>query len=281
MQKLKKMTPEIILNENVIDEINKVSEVGSYLWLREWAERNGGNISVDITDIFGEIPTDLQSFPHCILKSVGEFSFPKESACHIFFVKGTGERIRELKKPEQAGCILRIDDQANGYHLLWGGRGRDDYSPTSEFISHVEIIMAKQKAGSLDRCVVHTHPLELIMLSHHPDYVHSDDAFTHACWQMLPEVRAFVPRGIGVVPYCMPGSQMIANGTTAKLLVNDVAIWEKHGAVSTGKDALEAFDYIDVANKGAKLFLGCLASGFVPEGVSDMDMQDLKETFKL
>jgi len=36
----------------------------------------------------------------------------------------------------------------------------------------------------------------------------------------------------------MPGSQMIANGTTAKLLVNDVAIWEKHGAVSTGKDAL-------------------------------------------
>ena len=74
---------------------------------------------------------------------------------------------------------------------------------------------------------------------------------------------------------------MIANGTTTKLLVNDVTIWEKHGAVSTGKDALEAFDYIDVANKGAKLFLGCLASGFVPEGVSDVDMQNLKETFKL
>jgi len=28
---------------------------------------------------------------------------------------------------------------------------------------------------------------------------------------------------------------MIANGTTAKLLVNDVAIWEKHGAVSQVK----------------------------------------------
>lgn len=281
MQKSKKMTPEIILNENVIDEINKVSEVGSYLWLREWAERNGGNISVDITDIFGETPTDLQSFPHCTLKSVGEFSFPKESAGHIFFVKGTGERIRELKKPEQAGCILRIDDQADGYHLLWGGRGRDDYSPTSEFISHVEIIMAKQKIGSLDRCVVHTHPLELIMLSHHPDYVSNDKKFTHACWQMLPEVRAFVPRGIGIVPYCMPGSQMMADITTQKLLINDVAIWEKHGAVSTGKDALEAFDYIDVANKGAKLFLGCLASGFIPQGVSDLDMENLKKAFKL
>jgi len=272
---------KIQLNQAVLDEIAKVSEVGSYLWQREWAERNGGNISVDLTEIFGEQPEDLSVFPHCHLQSVGEFAFPAESAGHIFFVKGTGERIRELAKPEDAGCVLRIDDEAKGYHLLWGGRGKNDYAPTSEFISHVEIIMAKQKQGSRDRSVVHTHPLELIMLSHHPDYAHSDQAYTHACWQMLPEVRAFVPRGIGIVPYCMPGSQQIADDTTAKLLQHDVAIWEKHGAVATGVDALEAFDYIDVANKGAKLFLGCLASGFVPEGVSDKDMQDLKETFNL
>jgi rhamnulose-1-phosphate aldolase len=271
----------IQLNDLVLKEIAKVSEVGTYLWEREWAERNGGNISVDLTEIFGESPSDLSQFPHCYLTSVGEFAFPKESAGHIFFVKGTGERIRELVKPQDAGCVLRIDDEAQGYHILWGGRGQDDYSPTSEFISHVEIIMAKQQQGSLDRSVVHTHPLELIMLSHHPDYVHSDDAFTHACWQMLPEVRAFVPRGIGIVPYCMPGSQQIADGTKQKLSHADVAVWEKHGAVSTGKDALEAFDYIDVANKGAKLFLGCLASGFVPQGVSEQDMQDLKDTFNL
>lgn len=275
------MNKKIIINNQVINEIAKVSEAGSYLWQREWAERNGGNISVDITDIFGEFNYDINDFPHCFLQSVGEFVFPKESAGHIFFVKGTGERIRELSRPEEAGCILRIDDDAKGYHLLWGGRGQDNYSPTSEFISHVEIIIAKQKAGFDDRCVVHTHPLELIMLSHHPDYAHSDKAYTTACWKMLPEVRAFVPRGIGVVPYCMPGSQQMADETTAKLMVNDVAIWEKHGAVATGRDALEAFDFIDVANKGAKLFLGCLASGFNPEGVSDADMQDLKETFNL
>ncbi|SBT13486.1 rhamnulose-1-phosphate aldolase [Vibrio celticus] len=271
----------IELNELVIKEIAKVTEVGTYLWQREWAERNGGNISVDLTEVFGDAPEDLTAFPHCSLQSVGEFSFPKESAGHIFFVKGTGERIRELTTPHDAGCVLRIDDEAKGYHLLWGGRGQPDYSPTSEFISHVEIIIAKQKQGSSDRCVVHTHPLELIMLSHHPDYVHSDQAYTQACWQMLPEVRAFVPRGIGVVPYCMPGSQQIADGTREKLMHADVAVWEKHGAVATGRDALEAFDYIDVANKGAKLFLGCLASGFIPQGVSEKDMQDLKETFNL
>ncbi|MDG3084863.1 rhamnulose-1-phosphate aldolase [Vibrio hannami] len=272
---------KVNLNEKVLEEIEKVSEAGSYLWRREWAERNGGNISVDLTEIYGEFNEDLSEFPHCFLQSVGEFAFPKESAGHIFFVKGTGERIRELNQPEKAGCVLRIDDEAKGYHLLWGGRDADDYAPTSEFISHVEIIIAKQLAGSSDRCVVHTHPLELIMLSHHPDYAHNEQAYTNACWKMLPEVRAFVPRGIGVVPYCMPGSQDMANSTTEKLMLHDVAIWEKHGAVATGSDALEAFDYIDVANKGAKLFLGCLASGFEPEGVSDSDMQDLKETFNL
>ena len=272
----------IELNPAVQAEIDKVVEVSAYLWQREWAERNGGNISVDLTDIFGEAPANLADFPHCPLSMVGGSSaFPADSAGHIFFVKGTGERIRELRDPDLAGCVLRIDDEACGYHILWGGRGQSHYKPTSEFISHVEIVMDKQRSGAKDRCVVHTHPIELIALSHHPRYAHDSTAYTNACWKMLPEVRAFVPRGIGVVPYCMPGSQQMANATTEQLRAHDVAIWEKHGAVSTGIDALQAFDFIDVANKGAKLHLICLASGFEPEGVSAHDMQALKETFGL
>lgn len=274
-------TTQVFLNDAVKNEIAKVSETAQYLWQREWAERNGGNISVDITDIFGELPTSLDSFPHCTLSMVGDDCFPRDSAGHIFFVKGTGERIRELDQPELAGCILRIDDDAYGYHILWGGRDLPDYAPTSEFISHVEIIMQKQQAGLPDRCVVHTHPIELIALSHHPKYAHDEELYTHVCWQMIPEVRAFVPRGIGIVPYCMPGSKVMADGTKEKLTKHDVAIWEKHGAVATGVDALTAFDFIDVANKGAKLFLMCLASGYEPEGVTKQAMQDLKETFGL
>ncbi|MFX4315194.1 rhamnulose-1-phosphate aldolase, partial [Enterobacter sp. 63] len=69
--------------------------------------------------------------------------------------------------------------------------------------------------------------------------------------------------------------------TTTQLRHHDVAIWEKHGAVATGIDALQAFDFVDVANKGAKLHLMCLASGFEPEGVSMNDMRELEETFGL
>ena len=31
-------------------EVNKVAEVAGYLWEKGWAERNGGNITVNITE---------------------------------------------------------------------------------------------------------------------------------------------------------------------------------------------------------------------------------------
>jgi len=264
----------IELNEAVRVEIEKVSEVSQYLWQREWAERNGGNISVDVTDIFGasESSSSVKPLP---------FQYPLSCANRIYYVKGTGQRIRELRSAEYAGCVLKINDNATGYQIIWGGKASEDFAPTSEFISHIKILEAKRAAGSSHKSVVHTHPLELIALSHHSDISKSSDLFTHTCWKMLPEVRAFVPRGIGMIPYCLPSSEELADKTTEALLINDVAIWEKHGATASGEDVLQAFDYVDVANKGAKLFLMCLASGFQPEGVSQQDMDTLKHEFNL
>ncbi len=265
----------IQLNDAVMREIEKVSEVSQYLWQREWAERNGGNISVDVTELFDEIPVvdaPVKALP---------IQLPMESAGRIYYVKGTGQRIRELRDPAYAGCVLQINDAANGYQILWGGKASADFAPTSEFISHIKILVDKIKAGSDHRSVVHTHPLELIALSHHPDISKSTELFTHTCWKMLPEVRAFVPRGIAMIPYLLPSSEEMADGTTAALLKHDVAIWEKHGATASGADVLQAFDYIDVANKGAKLYLMCTAAGYEPEGVTKENMDILKEVFNL
>ena len=33
------------------EEIDKIAEVAGYLWQNGWAERNGGNITVNITDL--------------------------------------------------------------------------------------------------------------------------------------------------------------------------------------------------------------------------------------
>jgi ribulose-5-phosphate 4-epimerase/fuculose-1-phosphate aldolase len=36
-------------NKPLIEEIERIAEVAGYLWTKGWAERNGGNISVNIT----------------------------------------------------------------------------------------------------------------------------------------------------------------------------------------------------------------------------------------
>jgi len=268
------MTPLLTLNDAALDAIAKATEVGQFLWQREWAERNGGNLSIDLTDILPSLPTSTATVQRVA-------KLPLAAAGHCYFMKGSGERMRDLVRPDQAGCIIRIDDQAQGYQVLWGGRGREDYKPTSELLSHIKLLLDARQRGSSDRCVVHTHPHELIMLSHHPLLGKDATAFNLACWKMLPEVRAFVPRGVRLVPYLRSGSVALSDATVTALQTADVAMWEKHGAVAMGTDALAAFDLIDVANKGARLYLGCLASGFEPDGLSDAQLLDLQTAFSL
>ena len=121
----------IELNEAVKHEIHKVTEVSQYLWQREWAERNGGNISIDLTDIYGVVNSGSPVKPL-------PFQYPLSCANRVYYVKGTGQRIRELRNADYAGCILKINDQASGFQILWGGTASDSFAPTSEFISHVK-----------------------------------------------------------------------------------------------------------------------------------------------
>lgn len=57
------------------EEVNKVAEVAGYLWQKGWAERNGGNITVNITEFADdEIRPDAgdkrsEAYPvsHCLI----------------------------------------------------------------------------------------------------------------------------------------------------------------------------------------------------------------------
>ena len=41
-------------NERLMAEIDRIAEVAGYLWTKGWAERNGGNISVNLTTLLSE-----------------------------------------------------------------------------------------------------------------------------------------------------------------------------------------------------------------------------------
>ena len=264
----------MIINEAIQNEIKKVSLVGGYLWERGWAERNAGNISIDLTGLARL--TKIKG-----ARYIPE-SLPPAAAGKLIFVTGTGKRLRELvDKPEKAGCIIQIDERAKGYHIVWGGEGTSSFRPTMEFISHLGIHLSNEQSKNNNRCVLHSHPIELIAISHHPFFGHNEQALNKAIWSMLPEVRVFVPRGIYIAPYKITGSKALADLTIKGLKYRDVVLWSKHGAVATGRDAMEAFDYMDVANKGVVIYLKCLQSGFIPEGLTDKEIRDLEILFKI
>ncbi len=259
-----------VINEQINSHIEAIREVAGYLWEKGWAERNGGNISVDLTGLIKE--TEFIKGGRYVIANL-----PVGSAKMILFVTGTGERLRDLRtKAEKVSCILMVDSEAKGYNLVWGGEENLQFRPTSELISHISIHLYNRSVDNGHRCVVHTHPIELIALSHHPEFGKDENKLNKALWSMLPEIRVFVPKGIAIAEYLLPGSKELAELTVKRLETSNVILWSKHGALSSGKDALEAFDYIDVANKGAIIYLKCLQAGFVPVGLTDDELKGLE-----
>ena len=58
-------------NEKLMAEIGRIAEVAGYLWTKGWAERNGGNISVNLTDLMSDVEKALPArcgawFPNAV-----------------------------------------------------------------------------------------------------------------------------------------------------------------------------------------------------------------------
>jgi rhamnulose-1-phosphate aldolase len=96
---------------------------------------------------------------------------------------------------------------------------------------------------------------------------------------LIPETYIFCPKGLGIVPYALPGSQQLAENTLEQLRSHDVVLWEKHGVLAVGKDPVEAFDMIDILNKSAQIYMSARAMGFVPAGLTSEQMEELKKNF--
>ena len=54
-------------NEKLMAEIGRIAEVAGYLWEKGWAERNGGNISVNVTELLTEEEKTLPALGEAIV----------------------------------------------------------------------------------------------------------------------------------------------------------------------------------------------------------------------
>lgn len=262
------------LNKDLKRLIQQVGETGQHLWQKGWAEKNAGNLSADVTAHIQVGPSQLKKMPFR--------SYPnliRGLAGRSYLVTGTGTRYRDIRSdPASCLCVLRVSDDLKGYHILWGGQ-RVGVKPTSELPSHLQMHDSLRRNGAPEKVVLHTHPNELIALTHLPA-TSREEALNYALWGMIPEAKIYVPQGIGLVPYRLTASQALADATVKALeRGHKIVMWEKHGALAVGTDPLEAFDLVDAMNKAAILYLLCLNTGRKPQGLTPAQIHEIGHTF--
>ena len=259
--------------EGLQSVINQIAEVTGYLWQNGWAERNGGNITVNITEfVDAEIAAMPALAPAIQIGKVLPYLKGK-----YFYAKGTGKRMRDLARyPMQNGSIIRICDDCASYEII----ADEPVLPTSELPSHLALQNYLLQTGSCYKATLHTHPIELVAMSHLKRFLQEGE-LTRVLWSMIPETLAFAPLGIGIVPYKMPGSIELADATLEQIKKHDVVLWEKHGTVAVGKDIMDAFDQTDVLCKAAKIYISARAMGSEPEGMTPESMQEIQQAFNL
>lgn len=257
--------------------INEIAEVTGYLWQKGWAERNGGNITVNITEF---VDDEIRQMPAIAPRMEIGMTLPHLRGTY-FYAKGTQKRMRDLARwPMQNGSIIRICDDCASYEII----ADEAVRPTSELPSHLSLQNYLIETGSRYKATLHTHPIELVAMSHIRRFL-EPGVMTKTLWSMIPETLAFAPLGIGIVPYTLPGSVELAEATLEQIKSFDVVLWEKHGVCAVGQDIMDAFDQVDVLNKAANIYMYAKTIGQTvgeePEGMTDEAMKEVQDVFKL
>ena len=146
--------------------------------------------------------------------------------------------------------------------------------------SHLALQNYLLETGSTYKATLHTHPIELVAMSHIQRFLKGDE-MTRVLWSMIPETLAFAPLGIGIVPYALPSSVSLAEATLEQIKTHDVVMWEKHGTVAVGTDIMDAFDQTDVLCKAANIYMCARAMGSEPDGMTEAQMKEVQDVFQL
>ena len=247
--------------------IAQAAEVAGHLWDRGWAERNAGNFSIDVT---GDLPSWLPAtdgYP----AGTAPVPYP-ELAGRAYWVSATGSRMRDLARAPQESCgLIRIASDGATYGVAWGP---SSFVPTSELPTHLAVHASLRRRGAAGRAVLHSHPTELIALTHLPAL--TQERLNGLLWSMTPETVARAPVGVALAPYLPPGAAEIGAAPAGTGARHAIVLWEKHGAFAVGDDLLSAFDLLDAINKSAVLYLACRTAGFQPRGLSEQQIAALR-----
>ncbi len=252
--------------------IEEITEILDLLYKHDWDERNGGNLSYilkeeevkEICDINNEIREFKYDFDLSYL--VGKY----------FLITGTGKYFKNcLKDPENNLGIMKVKD-AHTLSLLWGYN--DGGRPTSEAPTHLKCHIERLKVDSEHRLVIHSHPTNVICMTH----VHDLDSnhWTEDLWKMQTESIVVFPEGIAVLPWILCGGEQIGIETAAKMQEYRAVVWAQHGLFATGRTPDEVYGLIETIEKAAQIYMMTLGYKHY-QSITNENLIELAKAFNL
>ncbi|NLO18628.1 MAG: rhamnulose-1-phosphate aldolase [Ignavibacteria bacterium] len=256
------------------DIIQDIIDSAELLCQRNWAERNAGNISYNISENISF--SQLKEFEHEELSLSCNYEYLKNTA---FFITATGSKMRDLKRDAADGIVIVAfaEETDKCYIFSFSGQSK---KPSSELPSHLLIHNFLIKNKSSYKAILHTHSTELIAFSHSPE-IRTKDRLNDILFRIHPELSVLIPKGFGFVPYQITGSVALAEATLTELARHDCVIWEKHGCLAVAEKVVDCFDSIDILTKAVGIYLMCKSAGYTPTGLSDSQLAELKSIFNI
>ena len=216
--------------------LKSISNIAEILSKRGWAEANAGNISFNVTGALG---------------NVGDIIGDEFETSII--ITSSGSRMREISEAPERYCgVITFLSGQEGYSI--SKFGKDEFIPTSEYLSHIAIHRYLVNKGRPEKAVIHSHPDELIAAMHSTE-LNTEKKINSVYKRMHSEFSMLIPDEVGYLKFLEPGSKELAEETLKKLEGHNIILWKNHGCISIGNSLDIALDNIEIVNKISNIFL--------------------------
>jgi rhamnulose-1-phosphate aldolase len=205
-----------------------------------------------------------------------------ELAGKAFIATGSGRRLREIIQDPTANMGVVVVNPGGTTGTLFTSPRRLFAQLTSEFNSHLAVHYDQVlTTGANFQTVIHAQPPNMTYLSNVPAYQDERYLNTHLLrWQ--PELIINLPEGIGLVPFAVPGSKQLMQGTVQSLRSHRVVIWCKHGVMARSDQSVKrASDRIEYAEAAARYEYMNLVCGERGVGLSAEETQAICAAFNV
>lgn len=200
----------------------------------------------------------------------------------LVIVTGSGRRLRDIHANPEANLGVVAIDADGATARLYASPRRLFQRVTSEFNSHLAVHQDQvARTGTNFHALVHAQPPHITYLSHIPAY-REQAFFNQQLLRWEPETIINLPEGIGVLPYCLPGSPAMMAANLEGLRRHNVVLWSKHGLMARSElSVTRAADRIEYAETAALYETMDLANGRRGEGLTGDELREIVRAFNV